>query len=115
MTNLWRKLVLKEADFVFEVPVGSSVWSQEMHEPLLITCCLPYISHSPWKLADTPVLLGMARELRGVWKEPTGDARPILRELFELQRRIRTLPPKLVHRVLYSATRRQVPCGGKER
>jgi hypothetical protein len=112
MTNLWRKLVLKEADFVFEVPVGSSVWSREMHEPLLIVgVCLPFIPHSPWKLADTPVLLGMAWELRGVWKEPAGDPRSILRELFELQRRVQTLPPKLVRRLLYSTPRQQVPCG----
>jgi hypothetical protein len=106
MTNLWRKLVLKEADFVFEVPVGTNVWSREMHEPLLIAVCLPFIPHSPWRLGDTPALLGMARELRGVWKEPNGDPRFILRELFELQRRVRTLPPKLVRRVLYSSARR---------
>jgi hypothetical protein len=106
MTNLWRKLVLKEADFVFEVPVGASVWRRDMHEPLLIAVCLPFIPHSPWKLSNTPVLLGMARKLRSVWQEPTGDPRVILRELFELQRRVRTLPPKLVRRVLYSTSGR---------
>jgi hypothetical protein len=103
MTNLWRKLVLKEADFVFEVPVGRDIWKREMHEPLLIAVCLPFISHSPWKLANTPALLGLARKLRHVWAEPTGDPGSVLCELFELQRRLRTMPAKLVRRVLRSA------------
>jgi hypothetical protein len=106
MTNLWRKLVLKEADFVFEVPVGTNVWRREMHEPLLIAVCLPFIPHSPWRLVGTPVLLGMARELRAVWKEPSGDPRFILRQLFELERRVWSLSPKLVRRMLHSASRR---------
>ena len=110
--NLWRKLVLKEADFYFEVPVGSRVWKTQMHEPLLIAICLPFIQCRPWKLSDTLKLLGMARELRHVWQDANGDPGLILRQLFELPRRLRTMSPKLVRSMLYSATGRSVSRGG---
>jgi hypothetical protein len=111
MTNLWRKLVLKEVDFYFEVPVGSSVWASSMHEPLLIGVCLPYIQHRPWKLGNTPKLLGMARELRHVWESSDGDPGFILRQLFELPGRLCALSPKLVRSVLYTVSGGQVSCG----
>jgi hypothetical protein len=112
MTYRWRKLVLKEADFVFEVPVGTpGVWEKEMHEPLLIAICLPFISHSPWKLGGTPRLLALERRLRRVWKDATGDPRLVLRELLKLPRRLSGVSAELVRRVLYSAGGGQVPCG----
>jgi hypothetical protein len=111
MTNIWRKLVLKEVDFYFEVPVGSTVWGSHMHEPLLIGVCLPFIPHRPWKLGNTPKLLGLARELRHVWEIPDGDPRVILRQLFELPGRLSAMSPKLVRSVLYSVSGGQVPCG----
>jgi hypothetical protein len=103
MTNLWRKLVLKEADLVFEVPVGASVWNNDMFEPLLIGICLPFIPHRPWKLGGSPKLLGLARQLRHVWQDPTRDPGAILRELLELPRRLSSLPAKLVWRVLHTS------------
>jgi hypothetical protein len=90
---------------VFEVPVGCDVWKREMHEPLLIVICLPFILHSPWKLANTPALLGLARKLHRVWAEPTGDPGSVLHELFELQRRVCTMPPKLVRQMLFTTSR----------
>ena len=111
MTNRWRKLVLKEADFVFEVPVGTpGVWEKEMHEPLLIAICLPFLSHSPWKIGGTPRLLALERRLHRVWKDPDGDPRLILCELLKLPRRLSGVSAELVRRVLYSAGGRQVPC-----
>jgi hypothetical protein len=75
MTNCWRKLVLKEADFVFEVPVGTAgVWERDMHEPLLlIAVCLPFLEHSPWKIGGTPRILALGGQFHGVWKDPEGD------------------------------------------
>jgi hypothetical protein len=103
MTNRWRKLVLKEADFVFEVPVGTSgVWETEMHEPLLIAICLPFIEHRPWKIGGTPRVLALDRKLRRVWKDPTGNPRIVLRELLQLPRRLSGVSAELVRRVLYS-------------
>jgi hypothetical protein len=104
MTNRWRKLVLKEADFVFEVPVGTAgVWEKNMHEPLLIAVCLPFLEHSPWKIGGTPRILELGRQLRGVWKDPTGDPRVILRKLLNIPRRLSGVSAELVRRVLHSA------------
>jgi hypothetical protein len=96
MTNVWHKLVLKEADVLFELRVGSDLWKRNMCEPLLIAICLPLISHSPWRLAGTPKLLGVARELRRVHEEPSWDSRSVLREICELPRRLLAMSPKLV-------------------
>jgi hypothetical protein len=105
MTNLWRKLVLKEADLMFEIPAGIGVWSNEMFEPLLIAVCLPFIPHRPWRLAGTPKLLGVARELRRLHEEPSWDPRFVLHELCNLPRRLSTMSPMLVVRkVLHIAT-----------
>jgi hypothetical protein len=107
MTNRWRKLVLKEADFVFEVPVGTAgVWETNMHEPLLIALCLPFLQHSPWKIGGTPRVLALERKLRRLWKDGTGDPRIVLRELLVLSRRLSGVSPDVVRRVLYSSPRR---------
>ena len=107
MTNRWRKLVLKEADFVFEVPVGTAgVWETNMHEPLLIALCLPFLQHSPWKIGGTPRVLALERKLRRLWKDGTGDPRIVLRELLVLSGRLSGVSPDVVRRVLYSAPRR---------
>ena len=101
MTNRWRKLVLKEADFVFEVPVGTpGVWEKEMHEPLLIAICLPFLSHSPWKIERTPRVLALERRLRRLWQDTAGDPRLILRELLKLPRKRSGVSAELVRRVL---------------
>jgi hypothetical protein len=107
MTNRWRKLVLKEADFVFEVPVGTAgVWETDMHEPLLIAVCLPFLEHSPWKIGGTPRILALGRQLRGVWKDPAGDPRIVLRKLLNIPRRLSGVSSELVRRVLHSASGR---------
>ena len=111
MTNRWRRLVLKEADCVFEVPVGTpGVWEKEMHEPLLIAICLPFLSHSPWKIGGTPRVLALERRLCRMWSDATGDPRLILRELLKLPRRLSGVSAELVRRVLYSAGGGQVSC-----
>jgi hypothetical protein len=104
MTNRWRKLVLKEADFIFEVPVGTTgVWEKNMHEPLLIAVCLPFLEHSQWKIGGTSRILALGRQLRGVWKDPAGDPRLILRKLLNIPRRLSGVSAELVRRVLHSA------------
>ena len=108
MTNCWRKLVLKEADCVFEVPVGTpGVWEKEMHEPLLIAICLPFLSHSPWKIGGTPRVLALERRLRRVWRDTTGDPRLILCELLKLPRKRSGVSAELVRRVLRKGEARQ--------
>jgi hypothetical protein len=48
LTGRWRKQFLKAVDAWFTVPVGSSVWSDACHEPVLIGLMCPLLKHSPW-------------------------------------------------------------------
>ena len=44
MTFLWRKQMGKGNDLLFTVPVGTSFWNLETHEPLIIAFFIPIIS-----------------------------------------------------------------------
>jgi hypothetical protein len=63
MTPWWRCPFCREANFQFEIPVGSDVWPELSHEPLLVSVFLPFVRHRPWKLRGTPKLLGMEQML----------------------------------------------------
>jgi hypothetical protein len=57
MAPRWRHGVCREADFQFEIPVGSKLWPASSHEPLSVAVFLPFIKHRPWQLKNTPKLL----------------------------------------------------------
>lgn len=102
MQYSWKRQFLKEMDFVFELPAGSvREWESLQHEPLTFGICLPYIRCNPWKLARTPQLLAMERRVRELLKTSGGDPRPILRELLSLPRKLGSLSPSVVRKVLY--------------
>jgi hypothetical protein len=44
---------LQTADLVFELPVGTNMWSKSMHKPLLIGILFPFIRSKPWQLRGT--------------------------------------------------------------
>lgn len=68
---------------VFEVPVGSNMWSHSMHEPLLIGILFPLISDKPWQLRGTPKMHAMGRQVRQVFiKEATMEASHLLRKFW---------------------------------
>ena len=46
MTHLWRKQLGKDADLMFDIPVGSAMWPLSQHEPLIVAIILPF-SHKP--------------------------------------------------------------------
>ena len=79
-TSLWLRHLYKAADFVFEVPVGSHVWSRSMHEPLLIGILFPFIRVKPWQLRGTPKMYAVGRQLRHLFQEAGMDASDFLRE-----------------------------------
>jgi hypothetical protein len=98
----WNRQLLRESDFTFELPAGVlPCWPKEMHEPLVVSLCLPFISKSPWKLRGTPKLLGMERKMRRVLLQARGNPGPLLRELWKLPRALGTMSSGLVSRVLY--------------
>lgn len=72
-TSRWRKGLLKESDLESVVPVGSSVWAKQQHEPLLMFISFPLCCRHPsWSLRGTNYLESFRRELRGVWETMPG-------------------------------------------
>jgi hypothetical protein len=101
MSYEWMRPLLRESDLLFVVKAGElSCWPSEMHEPLVVSLCLPFTRHSPWKLARTPKLVGIERNLREMLSSGKGDTRSILRKLWLLPGRLDGLSPDVVSRLL---------------
>ena len=84
MTNRWRKKLGKIADFVFTVPVGSSLWSKSQHEPLIVAFVCPFLCSLPWRVKRADVLLDRVEgQLHGLWSSGAAAVRDLLRELSE--------------------------------
>jgi hypothetical protein len=82
MAPYWRRQLHKVADLVFEIPCNAlPEWAATNHEPLVVGIVYPFVPHRPWQLRNTPKFRAVARELRSLWKESPGDARPFLRQL----------------------------------
>ena len=101
MTPLWLKQLYKAADLIFTVQAGISYWPNEMLEPLLIGVVFPFLSFAPWQLKGTPKLLSLGRQLSRVRKGEHLDAGPILREFFELRKRMESMPRDVVRKLLH--------------
>ena len=52
MTHLWSKAFIKDAELMFAIPTGLSVWPNTYHESLCISLILPIIRgrkrKGPW-------------------------------------------------------------------
>ena len=97
----WLRHLFKAADFVFEVPVGSSCWPAEMHEPLLIGVLFPFLRVEPWQLRGSHKMYAMGGQLRRVFQESEMDACNLLREFWTLCHELQDLPKPVVRRLLY--------------
>ena len=100
MTSRWRKLLGKICDLVFTVPLGTEGWSISQFEPLIVGCYFPLIRYEPWRLRGTKMLERVERNLRELSLTTPGWGRLILRELFELSRRLDSLLSSVVRGVL---------------
>ena len=100
-TTLWQRQLYKCADFVFELPVGSTVWPASMHEPLLIGVLFPFLSVKPWQLRGTPKMYAVGRELRLVFQTPGLDPRDLLRKFWSASLGLQHLPECVVRRMLF--------------
>ena len=49
MTNLWRKVLRKDSDFIFNTPTWLSVWPNTCREPFCIAIIIPVIRRIIWK------------------------------------------------------------------
>ena len=110
MTPLWRRHMNKVCDIVFEIPLGKlPVWKEDMFEPLTIGFVFPFLSHRPWQLRRSPVLMGLQKQLRKVWESDPVSTGPILRQLWHLPRRVGSMPEELALRLLRSFEYPEVP------
>ncbi|KAI2509912.1 hypothetical protein MHU86_4477 [Fragilaria crotonensis] len=100
-TGQWVRHLYKAADFVFEVPVGSEMWSSSMHEPLLIGILFPFIRVKPWQLRGSPKMYAVGRQLRQVFKETPVDASNLLREFWACCINLKDMSELVVRKLLY--------------
>jgi hypothetical protein len=84
MTHRWRKRLFKLSDLVFNVPAGcrDGIWPASMFEPLVVGLILPFLSAPPWLRRNTPPILDLAGQLRGVCSSPQGHFRDLLCQLW---------------------------------
>ena len=102
MTPRWRKQLHKAADCVFEMPAGCGVaWPSEMFEPCLIAICFPFLPHRPWQLRGVPRLLALERSVRALWESGDASVADHLRQFLGKARKLRTMPPDVVCKMLY--------------
>jgi hypothetical protein len=98
----WSKQLHKASDLVVMLPAGiDQGWPKSMLEPLTIGFVFPFLSCQPWRRKGTPKMLHLGRTLPGMWKTEEVDASHILRELFENQRKLSSMPERVVRKVLY--------------
>ena len=69
MTALWRKVLRKTCDVCLTLPIGTSVWSTEEDEPLIITIALPLSRSHPWRLKGTEFAVDVESTVRPLWEE----------------------------------------------
>lgn len=85
MTHRWRKRLHKLADIVFEVPPRCpEFWPTHEHEPLVVGLILRFSNCSPWQVKQSPLLLGVARQLQEMWEGEDRHQWPLLRQLCKL-------------------------------
>ena len=97
----WRKQLHKVADVVLTVPAGHPAWPANMCEPLTIAFVFPFLSHRPWELRRAPKLMELERSLRAVWESNCESERSLLRELWDLPRRLASLSESMACGLLY--------------
>lgn len=100
LTKEWLRQLYKAADFVFEVPISSSVWGKEFHEPLLIGIVFPFIRANPWQLRSTPKMFATGRQLSRLWEDESLDECDFLRKFCVECWRLESLPEHVVRKVL---------------
>ena len=109
MTPYWAKHLNRSADLITVVPPGQEWWSEDMYEPLIFGFYFPFLKHRPWQLKGQEALLGMEKHLRKVWKDDASAGGFVLREFWRGQRKMGSMPQKLVRDLLQRRSEFQVP------
>ncbi len=100
-TPKWLKQLWKACDVILTIPAGTKGWPANMHEPLLIGICFPFLRCSPWQFRGTPKMFQVARDLRRLFKKDEVDPRSFLRKFWKDSHRMHALPEDVVSRMLH--------------
>ena len=82
MTAYWRKQLSKVADAMFTIPVGCSVWPDNMHEPIVVALICPLLSCRPWRVRGSPWMVEFEGSMRGLWGSDLKTQRSNLRKFW---------------------------------
>jgi hypothetical protein len=82
MTAYWRKQLSKVADVIFTIPVGCSVWAENMHEPVVVALICPLLSCRPWRVRGSPWMVKLEDSMRGLWSGDLQAQRSDLRKFW---------------------------------
>jgi hypothetical protein len=82
MTAYWRKTLGKVADAMFTLPVGSPIWPNNMHEPLVVALICPLLSSRPWRVRGSPWMVEFEDSMRGVWSGDLNSQRSDMRKFW---------------------------------
>ena len=81
-TGYWQKTLSKLADTTFSFPAGSSIWPDEMFEPLTVAFVQPLLSHSPWQVRRLQRLVKWESKLSNLRRACKKDVRDHMREFW---------------------------------
>jgi hypothetical protein len=104
----WFKQLYKTCDLVFDIPIGSSCWPTNMHEPVVVGIVFPFLPRPPWQLRFTPKMFAVARTMREVWKEGDVAAGHFLRKLLLEHEKLSAVPADVVPKLLYIQRKRKI-------
>lgn len=82
MTARWHRTVLKATDLIFSIPIGSSLWGLDQHEPLIFCISFPLSRNRPWKHGGTPYCEHLRKILPDLFLSDLSGANSVLRECF---------------------------------
>jgi hypothetical protein len=67
MTSKWRKQLRKVANFVVTIPVGSVLWNDLLHEPLVFALICLLLNYSPWQVRNIRGWAELSTALPKLW------------------------------------------------
>ena len=108
-TTLWLKQLNKACDIVIYLPNHFPPWPNDMHEPLVIGICFPFLHCRPWQLRGCPKLFALARELRSLLQNPEMDSGCILHKFFNFCQGLSSMPHDKLWRLLFFGQEGVVP------
>ena len=112
MTPLWLCTFNRTVDCHFFVPATAdhSFWPAASHEALYVGIAFPYLPFRPHQIRQTPKAVHMGRTLCKVFEKKRVDGGSLLFEFLREFRRLASMSPDVVWRMLYLGREPPFPC-----